>query len=608
MTRSLPPAAEDVAGVTRFRDTCNVYLLRAGRDAVLIDFGSGAILDHLADLGVDRVTDVLLTHHHRDQAQGLRRAVEAGVRIWVPPVERELFDRVDEHWQARPMADDYDLRQDRFSLLAPVEVTGVVDEYRTRSYGGIEIFTLPTPGHTVGSVTYLVEVDGRRLAFSGDLIYGDGKVWSLAATQWSYSGVEGQAATILSLGLLAEREPDVVLPSHGDAIGDAPGALAHTRGRLTELMELRREGKPWDLDGWLEHPWEVLSPHLLRNRTSIATSYALLSESGAALLVDWGYDLWTGLDLGSDRAGNRPLLASAQALERDFGVERIEAVVTTHYHDDHVAGINLLRDVEGTEAWSPENVAPILEAPQRYDLPCLWFDPIRVDRRLPLGTPVAWHEYELTAHPLPGHTLYAAAIAFEADGRRVVATGDQQAFVDGGRDILNYQYRNRFRIDDFVASAELYRRLRPDLMIGGHWPPREVTDTELEELLEDGRRLAELHRELLPLDEIDFGAEGFGARIEPYRATVRAGEELELVVRARNPFAGEDVARVRLVAPDGWTVVPEQHEVAVPGRSEVDVSFRARPDIPARRARVAADLTVGETAFGEQAEALVDVQ
>ena len=29
------------------------------------------VLDHLAELGVERVTDVLMTHHHRDQVQGL---------------------------------------------------------------------------------------------------------------------------------------------------------------------------------------------------------------------------------------------------------------------------------------------------------------------------------------------------------------------------------------------------------------------------------------------------------------------------------------------------------------------------------------------------------
>ncbi len=53
-----------------FEDTCNVYLIRSGDHALLIDFGSGHILDHLADLQIARVDWILHTHHHRDQAQG----------------------------------------------------------------------------------------------------------------------------------------------------------------------------------------------------------------------------------------------------------------------------------------------------------------------------------------------------------------------------------------------------------------------------------------------------------------------------------------------------------------------------------------------------------
>ena len=139
------------ARISTFRDTCNVYVLRTGRQAVLIDFGAGAVLDHLEALGIDSVTDVLLTHHHRDQAQGLQRAVDAGARVWVPPVEHELVARVDERWTWRQVDNDYDLREDRFSLLEPVAVAGTVDEYRTRRFGGFDVYTLPTPGHTIGS-------------------------------------------------------------------------------------------------------------------------------------------------------------------------------------------------------------------------------------------------------------------------------------------------------------------------------------------------------------------------------------------------------------------------------------------------------------------------
>jgi glyoxylase-like metal-dependent hydrolase (beta-lactamase superfamily II) len=335
----------------------------------------------------------------------------------------------------------------------------------------------------------------------------------------------------------------------------------------------------------------------LQNRTSFATSYALLSDSGAALLIDWGYDQATGVENLSDRHGRRPLLTSLDALGH-----RVEAVLLTHYHDDHCAGANLLRDVLGAEVWTAEHVAPVLEQPDRYDLPCLWFDPVPVDRRLEPGEPVRWHEHELTVHPLPGHTLYACAVELEVDGKRVLATGDQQSN-DG---ILNYQYRNRFRLDDFVLSAELYRTLRPDLLITGHWGVKQVTDSFLDALAADGRRVAELHRELLPLDRVDFGPEGFGARIEPYRSSVARGEPFELEVSVRNPFPRDDRAVVRLVVPAGWTAEPPAHELPLAAHEDATVRFRVAAG--AGPGRVAADLTVGETRFGQQAEALVEVR
>ncbi|HWE10370.1 MAG TPA: MBL fold metallo-hydrolase [Solirubrobacteraceae bacterium] len=573
-------------GVTLVRDTCNVYALRSGREAVLVDFGAGTALDRLPELGVDRVTDILLTHHHRDQLQGLERAARAGIRIWAPPTERELIEDVDRHWRSRPLDNDYDLRQDRFSLLHPVPVTGSVAEYRTRRYGAIVAFTLPTPGHTIGSVTFLVEHGGRRLAFCGDLVYGEGRLWSLAATQWTYTGSEGQIATSISCALLADRRPDLLLPSHGPPVRDPGRALELTRTRLAELIVLRR-GEPWDFDEWFRHPWRKLSPHLLASRTSMATSYALVSDSGHALLIDWGYDLWTGSALASDRAARRPLLTSLEGLD-------VEVVVPTHYHDDHVAGINLLRDVSGAEAWIADRFADVLAHPRRYDLPCLWYDPVPADRVLAAGRPVCWREYELTLHPLPGHTRYQVAVEFQVDGRRVLATGDQQQ----GR-ILNYQYRNRFAIDDYIRGARLYASLSPDVILGGHCPPQEVDEEYLAQLAADGRRVAELHRALLPLEEVDAGAEGSLARIEPYRPVVAAGDSLDVEVEVP---AGP--AEVALVLGAGWTAEPSRVALTEAGTARFSVT---PAPVPVRRARLAAEVTVGGVPYGQQAEALVDV-
>src|SRR5215217_6174274 len=189
-----------------FQDTCNVYVLRSGNEALLIDFGSGDVLDHLAEIGVERVTDVLMTHHHRDQGQGLARAVQAGIRIWVPHTEQDLFHTVDAHWQAREIYDNYNVRQDRFSLLESVPVTGTLEDYQVRPFGDHVMTVLPTPGHTPGSISLLVEEDGQRILFSGDLIMSPGKVVSLAATQWTYNGAEGVAAGIASLLDLQDRQ------------------------------------------------------------------------------------------------------------------------------------------------------------------------------------------------------------------------------------------------------------------------------------------------------------------------------------------------------------------------------------------------------------------
>jgi glyoxylase-like metal-dependent hydrolase (beta-lactamase superfamily II) len=600
--QSLPHVATDTfatavtPSVLRIRDTCNVYVLRSGDEATLVDVGSGAVFDRLEELGVGRVTDVVVTHHHRDSVQGLARAAAAGARIWVPPVELELIAGASAHWQQRQLENDYDLRQDTFSLLESVAVTGEVSEYRTRSYGGVELHALPTPGHTAGSLTYLCDLDGRSLGFCGDLVHAGGRVPSLAATQWSYSGAEGLAATHVSCNVLAAHEIDLLLPAHGPPVESPAEELAAVRSRVKELFDLRLEG-PWDLDDMFARPWAPVTPHFLRNRASFANSYALVSESGAALLLDFGYDVTTGLVPTTRREARRALLWPFDALRRDHGVERIEAAIPTHYHDDHVAGLNLLRDVEGAEVWAPENVAPILLDPTRHDLPCLWFEPIWVDRVLTLGEPLRWHEYELRLHPLPGHTLYAVAIEVEVDGKRILATGDQQSA--GEKPILNYQYRNRFRSDDFVASAELYRRLRPDVIVSGHWPPQDVSDELLERLASEGARLAELHHELLPVES------ELSARVEPYRSYVRTGETVGLDVVVRNPFDRAIEAEVALASSEGWEL-PRPEQLTIPAGAEAVARFEVVAAGTVRRARIAADVALDGVAYGQVAHALVD--
>jgi glyoxylase-like metal-dependent hydrolase (beta-lactamase superfamily II) len=589
----------------RFTDTCHVYIIRHERDAVLIDFGAGAVLDHLDEIGVTRVTDVLMTHHHRDQAQGLPRAIVAGARVWVPHQEQDLFARVEAHWQAREIANNYSMRQDRFSLLESIPIAGTLRDYSTPTFGATKFFIAPTPGHTTGSVTLIAEIDGARVAFIGDLMCAPGKVWSLSAMQWTYNGAEGAAATILSALDLQDRQLDLLLPSHGEAMSEPAHAIDLLIPRLRQLLSLRQEHQT--LFELRAHPYVAITPHLLRLCASASNTYVLLSQTGKALFIDYGYDFVAGMAAGTDRAARRPWLYTLPTLKRDFGVTQIDVAIATHYHDDHVAGFNLLREVEGTQIWAAENFADVLQHPTQYDLPCLWYDPIPVDCVVRLAQPIRWEEYTLTCYPQPGHTLYAVAITFEVDGKRALAIGDQHQGDDATQ--WNYVYQNGFRIGDYRETATLYKLLAPDVILSGHWQPVWVTPDYFQTIQTRGDALECVHQDLLPVNSLDFDSAGFSARIRPYQIQARGNKPFAVAVQIKNPFTRNENARIEMVVPAGWQVEPAAITtfIAALGTSIVDFTITP-PRIERRRARIAADVTIGATHLGQHAEALVTIE
>jgi glyoxylase-like metal-dependent hydrolase (beta-lactamase superfamily II) len=586
-----------------YRDTCNVYIVRNGSTAVLIDFGSGDVLNILPSLHIERVTDILMTHHHRDQGEGLPLAVERGIRIHVPYTEQALFADVESFWQSRPIYNNYDVRQDRYSLLNGVCIAGTLEDYAEYTFNGQMFRIFPTPGHTVGSISILAMIDGQRVAFVGDLIYAPGKLWSLSATQWTYNGGQGIPATIASMLALGCREPDLLLSSHGAPI-DAPiPAMELAVTRLFELLSYRRQNPR--LMTLIEQPYIPVTPHLLWCRAAEAYYYVLLSESGKALLIDFGYDMMTGMAAGTGRESRRPSLYNIDLLKREFGIKEINVVLPTHYHDDHVAGINLLRRVEGTEVWAAENYADLLQRPSNYNLPCLWYDPIPVDRVLPLEQPLQWEEYTLTLHPLSGHTLYSVAIEFEVDEKRILATGDQYA----NHDNFNYVYQNRYQLGDHEKSAALYARLNPDVILTGHWDPLWTPPGYFDLLKERSEAIELLHQKLLPIEDINLDAEGTAAWIRPYQSQVEKGELLTFEVDVRNPYGTEETATVSLVIPPTWKIDQPVRHIQLGANTIGCVEFRVQVDnTPVRRARIAANVTIGAQKFGQAAEALVTVE
>ena len=66
----MPNSTRIAPDIFLWSDTCNVFVVRDGDAALLIDLGDGSVLDALSEIGVRRVEWVLFTHHHREQCQG----------------------------------------------------------------------------------------------------------------------------------------------------------------------------------------------------------------------------------------------------------------------------------------------------------------------------------------------------------------------------------------------------------------------------------------------------------------------------------------------------------------------------------------------------------
>ena len=582
-----------------WRDSCNVYAIRRGAEAVLIDSGTGLAGEHLAELGVERVAHVLHTHHHRDQCQGSAQLAAAGAGVWAPEYEADLSGDPEGMWQGRALLNSYAGRSDRFSPLRGLPLAGRLLDYGLWEWRDVRLRVLPTPGHTMGSCSLLLE-GPRRYAFTGDLLFAPGKVWSLSSLQYDYNSHPGALLSVRSLRALRAEAPDELLPAHGAPMPDALPALEATERALLAFVR-SEHGQQAALPDRLERPLEAVTPHLLRDTQSVSSNWAVLCGDGHAVWIDYGYPHQLHItDVGGDRASKRPILHGLEQLREEFGVRHIDAVLITHHHDDHVAAVNALRRATGAEVWAPANFADVLEHPAAYKTQCVWYDPIPVDRRLPLGEPVAWRGLHFTAHAQPGHTRHAACLDFTVDGRRCLAIGDQ--FVS------NYVYANQFALGDYPATVRLWRQLAPDLILPGHGPAQSGPDA-IRDFAAHAEASDELHRLLLPLDEVDFGPGGQAAEVFPYQASAAPGGSVEVRVVARNPFARPAELRVRLGFPatQGWST-PVEQAASAPAGGTAEFRFTLNVGGPVRRGRYAVELTVDGRPFGQVEEGFVTVQ
>jgi glyoxylase-like metal-dependent hydrolase (beta-lactamase superfamily II) len=178
----------------------NVFVLRCRDtgDAVLIDAANEheLLLELCRDLGVRRVLE---THGHFDHIGAVPQIREAGYEVGVNSKDAPMLKDV-----------GYDV---------------FIDDAEVIEVGKLRLRAIHNPGHTPGSVSFLVE--GAPLLFSGDTLFPGGP------GNTKFEG--GDFATIIDSidnKLFTLPAHTIVMPGHGVST-----TIAHERPHLQEWIE-----------------------------------------------------------------------------------------------------------------------------------------------------------------------------------------------------------------------------------------------------------------------------------------------------------------------------------------------------------------------------------
>lgn len=236
----LSPSLWQVAGegITHPWDG-SAYLVDAG-EPTLLDCGSllgyPSLRRALAEAGVtpDDVRRVLATHGHWDHVSGMSAlAAESAAQLCLHPGDREAAETGDPVRTAAALL---------YGQQAPrLPVGADLHDGQLLTLGDATVEVLHTPGHSPGSVCFVVSVDSYRLLVAGDTLWG------------GFHPEMGSdiAAWTQSLDRLLELEVDFLTFGHGARrlVPDAHARLLEARSRLGSFYN------PWGTPLYLRYQY-----------------------------------------------------------------------------------------------------------------------------------------------------------------------------------------------------------------------------------------------------------------------------------------------------------------------------------------------------------------
>jgi len=565
---------------------CNIGVIRNGTAALLIDTGNGDVRATLATLGITTIDRILFTHHHRDSTSGVSALATAATRIGVPAAERPWFAQVETFWHDPQMRWHlYNVHPHNLMLAESVPVHEVFQDGDQVQWGAVTITVIATPGHTDGSVSYLVEAGGAKVIFCGDLIYDSGQIWELYSLQkgngrvTDYHGFLGDRQRLLqSLDKVVATNPAALIPTHGAIMTKPVEAVAQLRQRLTDCYDhyvaisaLRyyfpemfaefdgrpehmpiREGKP--VPAFLHH---------------IGTTWIIVAANREALVMD---------------CGDPAVLRALHQLQADGVITAVTACWVTHYHDDHVDALDQFQAAHPCPTYADSTVAVVVTAPQAFRLPCISPTVVRIDHVTADGESWQWNEFRLTAYHFPGQTYYHGGLLVEGQGVRLFFGGD--SFTPAGID--DYCSGNRNLLGAGVGydrCLALLATVQPTHIFNCHVQPAfDFTKTEIAQMRANLAERVQRYGQLFPWDQPNYGLDEHWVRCEPYEQIVQPGTSATLAVVITNHSASPKVVSCRPVLPMAWNAQVTEQQGTLSPQSEGRLTFYIAipPQLPTR--------------------------
>jgi glyoxylase-like metal-dependent hydrolase (beta-lactamase superfamily II) len=570
-----------------------------------------------------KVQEVLFTHHRRDVAWAGRLPVERGAVAVGPEAEKALFNYPAQFWDHYRTARFHDYANQSSRILAePIPLAKTVQDGDVVDWHGLAIHVVATPGYTRGAVSYLLEIDTKRIAFVGDLIYGDGQLMDLfslqdAIPQVKEDGYHGYAARagdiVASLRKISAWKPDILIPARGPVIRNPSAAIDTLIGRLQAVFashfsidalrwyrgEDRIRGMiarvlgptPVDWMPMAETVQDKLPPWIV----AITNSRLIVSRTGAAFLVD---------------CGNRRVMEEVRRLKREGAIRSLDGIYITHYHDDHTDMAEALAQEFHCPVYFCREMRDILEHPEAYRMPCLTPNAIRSGHPMGEGETQRWNEFEFTYSYFPGQTIYhGGLVAKKDDGQAIFFVGD--SFTPSGMDDYCLLNRNFFQPEKgFLYCLNASKKMSGDyLMINQHVPPAfRFSARQYDFMVEIFEKRRGLIAAMVPWDDPNFGVDEQWARFYPYTAEVAAGGRVELKVILTNHSVKMQEYRVTPHVPGGWKVPGGPLRVSIGPREERSVSIPVAVGTAAGLKIVTADVSFGPWDMREWTEAMITVR